>query len=265
MSYFSVIHHESGGIRNRCARHHTVEHVYDSERELCAVVLQRIPSASRRAGLSGLIQRPDDHSVPLLSAVYGITGTIPEPDERNPEPSAEPLPVDCSASDYVAEFREHAARFATRSVWKVRRQSAHVDADDIAQDAVALLLDDPQRYALDPISAGASAAVNDAIRNEQGSELKRSLKFEPIAVDCGFAAPVETIPSDYESEADPLAFLVGRSLALYAALLANDVSADTSADAFGVSKRTIERRNADIRKALTANALDAIVAQFAIM
>jgi DNA-directed RNA polymerase specialized sigma24 family protein len=141
----------------------------------------------------------------------------------------------------------------------VARQSAHVDADDIAGDAVVLLLDDPSRYALEPISEGASLAVNDAIRNEQGSELKRSLKFEPIAVDCGFAAPVETIPSDYETDADALSFLVGRQLALFAALTANEVSTDTAADAFGVSVRTIERRRSDIRKALVDKALDSIV------
>ena len=285
MSYFSVVHHESGGIRTRCARRHTVEHVYDSERELCAVVLQREPVACQRDGLTGLIQTQEDcvtltyrgvtlgkpwvrfERLPeaMTGSVYGLIPVKPEPADRNPLPSAEPLPVDCPASDYVSEFRDCAAKFATRSLWKVRRQSGHVDADDIANDAVLLLLDDPARYALDPISAGASQAVNDAIRNEQGSELKRSVKFEPLTIDCGLSAPVETIPSDYETEADALAKLVGNSLAIHAALVANQVENEVSADAFGVSVRTIERRRADIRKCLVHTALSAIVGQFAIM
>jgi hypothetical protein len=229
------------------------------------VAVQTEPVAVQRLGYTGLLQRPDSHSANLLSVVYGVFGKIEPEDVRPVSPSAEPLPVDCPASDYVSEFHSIAVKLATRNVWKVRRQSAHVDADDIANDAVVLLLDDPSRYALDPIADGASAAVNDAIRNEQGSELKRSLKFEPITLDIGLSAPVETIPSDYETDADALSFLVGRQLALFAALTANEVSTDTSADAFGVSKRTIERRNADIRKVLTDNALSSIVAQFAIL
>jgi hypothetical protein len=209
--------------------------------------------------MSGLLQSPDAHSVDLLSAVYGLYGRIEPADDRPPSPGDEPLPVECPASDYVSEFRDHAVKFATRSIWKVARQSAHVDADDIAGDAVVLLLDDPSRYALEPISEGASLAVNDAIRNEQGSEVKRAVKFEPITLDIGLTAPIETIPSDYESESDPLSFLVGRQLALFAALVANNVENEVSADAFGVSIRTIERRRADIRKSLVAIALDTIV------
>lgn len=237
---------------------HVTELLADSG-ELLAIATQRLPYPVQRAGMSGLLQSPDSHSANLLSVVYGIFGKIEPADDRQPSPGAEPLPVDCPASSYVGEFRSIAVKLATRSLWKVQRQSAHVDADDIANDAVVLLLDDPSRYALDPIADGASAAVNDAIRNEQGSELRRSLKFEPIAVDCGFASPIETIPSDYETEADALSFLVGRQLALFAALTANEVSTDTAADAFGVSVRTIERRRSDIRKALVDKALSAIV------
>jgi DNA-directed RNA polymerase specialized sigma24 family protein len=237
---------------------HVTELLADSG-ELLAIATQRIPYPVQRAGMSGLLQSPDSHSVNLLSAVYGIFGKIEPADDRNPEPGSEPLPVDCPASEYVQEFRDHAVKFATRNVWKVQRQSAHVDADDIAQDAVVLLLDDPQRYALDPIAEGASLAVNDAIRNEQGSEVKRAVRFEPLTIDCGLSAPIETIPSDYESEADPLSKLVGNALAIFAALVANGVENEVSADAFGVSIRTIERRKADVRKALVDKALDTIV------
>ena len=173
--------------------------------------------------------------------------------------SCSPLHVGCPITEYVTEFRDHAVRFATRSVWRIARQCPHVDADDIAGDAVVLLLEFPERYALDPISAGASAAVNDAIRNEQGSELKRSVKFEPLTLDIGLSSPIETIPSDYETDADPLSRLVGNSLAIFAALVANGVENEVSADAFGVSVRTIERRKADIRNVLVTTALSAIV------
>ena len=227
--------------------------------DMVAIATHARPGFVQREGWTGLIQRQDDHSANLLSLVYGIFGKIEPEDVRPVSPSSDPLPVDCPASDYVQEFRDHAVKFATRSIWKVARQSAHVDADDIANDAIVLLLDDPSRYALDPISAGASLAVNDAIRNEQGSELRRSVKFEPITLDIGLTAPIETIPSDYETDADALSFLVGRQLALFAALTANDVSTDTAADAFGVSVRTIERRRSDIRKVLTTIALDTIV------
>lgn len=251
-AYFSVLN--NGEIRTRCAPCHTVEHVR-SEGELSAVVAQRLPFSVQRLGYSGLFQRPDDHSADLLSAVYGLRGSLPEPEQSEPVPCSEPLPADCHAINYVSEFSEIAVRLACRNIWKVQRQSAHVDADDIAQDAVALLLDQPERYALDPIEAGASAAVNDAIRNEQGSELKRSVKFEPLAIDCGLSAPVETIPSDYETEADALSRLVGNSLAIHAALMASGVEIETHSDACGISVRTVARRRSEIRNSLVAIAL----------
>jgi hypothetical protein len=259
MSNVFVVAAPDGCIRHNIPPVFTVDHVHNADGGLSAVLVQRRPQFVQRLGYTGLIQSPDAHSVDLLSAVYGLYGRIEPADDRPPSPGDEPLPVECPASDYVSEFHSVAVKVATRSLWKVQRQSAHVDSDDIANDAVVLLLDDPSRYALDPIDAGASAAVNDAIRNEQGSEVKRAVKFEPITLDIGLTAPIETIPSDYETDADALAKLVGGALSIHAAMIAHGVENAASASALGLSLATFERRRALVRQRVVQMAIDGLL------
>jgi hypothetical protein len=167
-----------------------------------------------------------------------------------------PLPIACPVSDYCLAFHTLASRFARHNTWKLRRTRPDVSAEDVAQSAIVLLLEYPEKYALDPMAKGASAAVNDTIRDYQGGPARRKVRSEDVASSERFARTDSPEPEPYDIQAKRISAYFGRvvtigdKLALSAAVVAADIHSDSAADVLGVSNRTYFRRRGDVAELL---------------
>lgn len=161
-----------------------------------------------------------------------------------------PLPTDCPVADYCLAFHSLASRFARHNTWKLARTRPDVSAEDVAQSAIVLLLENPERYATEPMAQGASSAVNDTIRDYQGGPARRKVRSEDVASSDRFARTDSPEPEPYDVQAKRLSVVVGNGLAMAAAVVAADVHSDVAAELLGVSNRTYFRRRGDVAELL---------------
>jgi len=161
-----------------------------------------------------------------------------------------PLPTDCPVADYCLAFHSLASRFARHNTWKLARTRPDVSAEDVAQSAIVLLLEFPERYATEPLAQGASSAVNDTIRDYQGGPARRKVRSEDVDSSDRFARTDSPEPEPYDVQAKRLSVIVGDKLALSAAVVAADIHSDSAADVLEVSNRTYFRRRGDVAELL---------------